>query len=216
MADKGFGAGNGFKRAGGSLGRKFKQWQALSTQAPGCTQDLTGIVRANRRFTPLTALDYGDHGLASALEVVVQAIRDGRRIALYADYDVDGTMSCVSWTWFLQELGYDNFVHYIPCRFKEGYGLNLKAVQHLIEVEKAELIITMDTGITANAEAAYCRSRGVDFICTDHHTIQPERMPDCVILNPKQHPDALYKELCGCGITFVLLRRLGERLVATA
>ena len=194
------------------MGRKFKQWQALSTESPGCAQDLTGIVRANRGFTPLTALEYGDHGLTRALDVVVQAIRSGRRIALYADYDVDGTMSCVSWTWFLQELGYDNFVHYIPCRFKEGYGLNLKAVQHLIENERAELIITMDTGITANAEAAYCRSRGVDFICTDHHTIQPERMPDCVILNPKQHPDALYKELCGCGITFVLLRRLGERL----
>ena len=66
--------------------------------------------------------------------------------------DVDGTMSCVSWIWFLEAIGYTNFLHYIPCRFKEGYGLNLKAVQHLIDDEKADLVITMDTGITANDE----------------------------------------------------------------
>src|SRR5690606_12030796 len=105
---------------------------------------------------------------------------------------------------------------YIPCRFKEGYGLNLKAIEYLISEEKAELIITMDTGITANAEAAYCRERGVEFICTDHHKIQPEKMPDCVILNPKMHPDEMYQELCGCGITFVLLRRLAENFSVPA
>lgn len=166
---------------------------------------------ANRRYTPLATLDYGDHGLARAIEVVSAAIATGKRIALYADYDVDGTMSCVSWIWFLEALGYRNFVHYIPCRFKEGYGLNLDAVRYLIDEAGAQLIITMDTGITANVEAEFCRSRGVEFVCTDHHVIQPDKMPDCVILNPKQHPDERYQELCGCGITFVLLRRLGER-----
>ncbi len=140
------------------------------------------------------------------------AIKAGKRIALYADYDVDGTMSCVSWIWFLEALGHKNFVHYIPCRFKEGYGLNLKAVTHLVENERADVVITMDTGITANAEAAFCKERGVEFICTDHHVIQPDKMPDCVILNPKMHPDPEYQELCGCGITFVLLRKLAEVL----
>ncbi len=141
----------------------------------------------------------------------MRAIEGKKRIALYADYDVDGTMSCVSWIWFLKAIGHTNFVHYIPCRFKEGYGVNLTAVQHLIDDEKAELILTMDTGITANAEAALCRARGVDFICTDHHQIQPENMPDCLILNPRLHPMKAYQELCGCGITFVLLRRLATR-----
>ncbi len=146
--------------------------------------------------------------MEQAAAAVTKAIRDGKRIALYADYDVDGTMSCVSWIWFFRAIGFSNFIHYIPCRFKEGYGVNLKAVEHLVEVEKAELIITMDTGITANVEAEYCRERRVVFICTDHHKIQPEKMPDCIILNPKFHPDPEYQELCGCGITFVLLRRL--------
>ena len=192
------------------MGSKFKNWQPLSVKYPKDLASLAEILLENRRFEQISGLIYGDHGLAQAVTAVAAAIRQGKRIGLYADYDVDGTMSCVAWIWFLEALGYHNFVHYIPCRFKEGYGLNLKAITYLIDDEKAELIITMDTGITANAEAAYCRARGVEFICTDHHVIQPEKMPDCIILNPKMHPDARYKELCGCGITFVLLRKLGE------
>jgi single-stranded-DNA-specific exonuclease len=193
------------------MGEKFQKWEALTREMPRSYQDLSRLIMANRRYEPLTTLDYGDYGMTSVLEVVEKAIRDGRRIALYADYDVDGTMSCVSWIWFLEALGHKNYVHYIPCRFSEGYGLNMQAMEHLIDVERADLVITMDTGITANVEAEYCRSRGVDFICTDHHKIQPDKMPDCVILNPKMHADPLYQELCGCGVTFVLLRRLGER-----
>lgn len=193
------------------MGRKFQRWQALSDSVPNHPREVATLVMQNRRYSPLTSLEYGDHGLDTVVETVTRALEQGRRIALYADYDVDGTMSCVSWTWFLKAIGYHNFVHYIPCRFNEGYGLNLKAIEHLIDDEKAELIITMDTGITANAEAKLCKDRGVDFICTDHHVIQPDKMPDCVILNPKLHPDDQYRELCGCGITFVLLRRLGQR-----
>src|SRR5690606_4542069 len=121
---------------------------------------------------------YGDHGLESAVSCISDAIRSDKRIALYADYDVDGTMSCVSWVWFLKAIGFSNFVTYIPCRFKEGYGVNLQAVRHLIENEKVGVIITMDTGITANEEARYCAERGVQFVCTDHHKIQAEKMPD--------------------------------------
>ena len=49
-------------------------------------------------------------------------------------------------------------------------------------------------------------------ICTDHHKVQPDKVPDGIILNPKLHPDPIYQELCGCGITFVLLRKLGREL----
>lgn len=192
------------------MGTKFKTWHPRSVDFPTSLQEVERMILETRQFTPLSSLSYGDYGLEKVVLAVVQAIKEGKRIALYADYDVDGTMSLVSWIWFLKAIGYSNFIPYIPCRMKEGYGLNLEAIKHLIEQEKAQLIITMDTGITANAEAAYCRSMNVDFICTDHHLIQPSKMPDCLILNPKQHEDPLYKELCGCGITYVLLRRLRE------
>lgn len=192
------------------MGEKFLNWKTRSDKVPQSYRDLLAIVIANRSHQPVERLDYGDYGLEKAYEVIAKALSENRRIALYADYDVDGTMSCVSWIWFFKALGFENYVHYIPCRFKEGYGVNLTAIKNLVEKEEAELVITMDTGITANEEAAYCRSVGVDFICTDHHKIQPETMPDCVILNPKQHPMPNYQELCGCGITFVLLRKLGR------
>ena len=193
------------------MGVKFSNWVAKSPDRPANYTDLLELLKDNRGFEAVAGLQYGDHGLEAAYNAIVTAIESNKKIALYADYDVDGTMSCVSWIWFLEALGYKNYVHYIPCRFKEGYGLNVKAIEHLIDNENAELIITMDTGITANEEAKYCVSRGVEFICTDHHKVQPDKVPDGIILNPKLHPDPVYQELCGCGITFVLLRKLGKK-----
>ena len=198
------------------MGHKYKNWVAKSDLNPSNYSELLDLLRNNRGFEAIDSLQYGDHGLKAAYDAILAAIRANKKIALYADYDVDGTMSCVSWIWFLEALGYTNYVHYIPCRFKEGYGLNLGAIEHLIDNENAELIITMDTGITANEEAKYCVSRGVEFICTDHHKVQPDKVPDGIILNPKLHPDPVYQELCGCGITFVLLRKLGRELQVPA
>lgn len=195
---------------------KFEIWEPRLAKHATNIQEVISWVHAARSFEPCDGLAYGDHGLSKAEACLAKAISDGKRIALYADYDVDGTMSCVSWIWFLEAIGYKNYVHYIPCRFREGYGLNLDAIKHLIHNEEAQLIITMDTGITANEEAAYCAQEGVTFICTDHHKIQPHKMPDCVILNPKMHPDESYQELCGAGITFVLLRKLGQRFPVKA
>ena len=194
------------------MGFKFKHWVPRSEFSPKNFSHLTEILYNNRHFDSIDQLDYGDYGLHAAYTSILGAIKNNKKIALYADYDVDGTMSCVSWIWFLQSIGYSNYIHYIPDRFSEGYGVNLAAVKYLAEEQGAQLIITMDTGITANVEAQWCKQAGVDFICTDHHKIQPNKMPDCTILNPKTHPDPLYQELCGCGITFVLLRKLGKVL----
>jgi single-stranded-DNA-specific exonuclease len=198
------------------VGQKFQKWSAHQEERPCNLADISQIIRKNRQFSAIDQLQYGDYGLLDAVAVISEAIRQGKRIALYADYDVDGTMSCVSWIWFFEALGFTNFTWYIPCRFEEGYGLNLEAVKHLIDDEKADVIITMDTGITANREAAYCKERGVIFVCTDHHKIQPEKMPDCIILNPKMHPSPDYQELCGAGITFVLLRKLAQQFPVPA
>ena len=192
------------------MGKKFRHWHLKSSDRVNDFGDLRSVILRNRDFKAVDKLDYGDHGLELIAHRMVAAMKAGKRIALYADYDVDGTMSCVSWIWFFKAAGYTNYTHYIPCRFKEGYGVNLSAIKKLVEEDKADVVITMDTGITANEEAAWCRERGVEFVCTDHHKIQSERMPDCLILNPKMHPDEDYQELCGCGITFVLLRKMGQ------
>lgn len=192
------------------MGKKYQHWKKSSSSIPKDFSSLKNILHENRNFTPQTTLHYGDHGLQRVACAIVKAIKSDKRIGLYADYDVDGTMSCVAWIWFLRAIAYKNFVHYIPCRFKEGYGLNLEAIDRLITKEKVDLIVTMDTGITARAEADFCRQKGVEFICTDHHVIQKDKVPDALILNPKMHPDPDYQELCGCGITFILLRQVGK------
>ncbi len=194
----------------GFVGQRFQHWITQSDIQPQTLNEVKKLIYSNRQFEEIQHLEYGDYGLVEVELAILNAIKLNKRIALYADYDVDGTMSCVSWIWFFRAIGFNNYTHYIPCRFKEGYGVNLQAIRHLIDSESAELIITMDTGITANEEAALCKERGVQFICTDHHKIQKEKMPDCLVLNPKQHPDPDFQELCGCGITFVLLRRLAK------
>src|SRR3989338_4596011 len=94
------------------LGDKYHSWRASSAEIPSTHAALKHIIQSNRSFFPVAELTYGDHGLLAAKEAVARALREGRRIALYADYDVDGTMSCVSWIWFLRGIGYSNFTYY--------------------------------------------------------------------------------------------------------
>lgn len=190
------------------MGTKYRDWKPRSAKAPKNLEELKSLIKSSRPDLTLDKFGYGDYGLEEAYTSISEALKSNKRIALYADYDVDGTTSCISWIWFFQAIGYTNYTYYIPDRFSEGYGVHLAAVKKLI-AEGSQVIITMDTGITANAEAAYCKSQGVEFICTDHHEIQKNKMPDCIVLNPKNHPNKDYQQLSGCGITFFLLEKLG-------
>ncbi len=149
----------------------------------------------------------------AAADRVVQAIRQGERVLVYGDYDVDGTTSTTVMTHFLRSMGVEADF-FIPNRFTHGYGLHNDGIDHAADLG-ARLIITLDCGITAVEEARYARERGIDLIICDHHTAS-ETPPDAVaVLDPKR-PTCTYpfKELSGCGVTFKLvqatLSRLGE------
>ena len=98
---------------------------------------------------------------------------------------------------------------YIPTR-DEGYGLNMKAID-LFAKQGVELIITVDNGITAEAEAEHIRELGMRLIITDHHEV-PEKLPYAeAILNPHRRDDiSQYKNLAGCGVVLKLLMALQE------
>lgn len=106
-------------------------------------------------------------GLAAASERIARAVRDRQKIVVYGDYDVDGiTATAILWH-ALRVLGGD--VHYyIPHRIDEGYGLNAEALSQICD-EGAQLIISVDCGITAIEQTKVVASRGVDLIITDHH-----------------------------------------------
>ncbi|MGN6506410.1 MAG: single-stranded-DNA-specific exonuclease RecJ [Tepidisphaeraceae bacterium] len=106
-------------------------------------------------------------GLADAAQRVARAIRDREAIVIYGDYDVDG-ITAVAILWHAIRLLGGNVRYYIPHRIDEGYGLNAEAVRQLCD-DGAQLIITVDCGITAIEPVALAKDRGVDVVVTDHH-----------------------------------------------
>ena len=140
-----------------------------------------------------------------AAERLAQAIRSGERVLVYGDYDVDGTTATALFTDFLRR--HDTPVDYfIPDRYEDGYGLCTRGLDYAAE-QGAGLVVALDCGITAHAEAAYARKQGLDLIICDHHTTA-DTLPDALaVLNPKR-PDCSYPfdELSGCGVGFKLVQ----------
>lgn len=142
--------------------------------------------------------------ITQAVERIERAIAEGEKIVIYGDYDVDGVTS-VSVMWlYLRSRGAD-VSYYIPSRSGEGYGLSCGAIDNLAR-NGVRLIITVDTGITANDEAEYAASLGIDMVVTDHHECRADLPRACAVVNPHR-PDCNYpfKELAGVGVVFKLL-----------
>ena len=135
------------------------------------------------------------------------AMARGEKIAVFGDYDVDGITSTCLLTDFLRRHGAD-VVSYIPGRLEEGYGLNPIAI-HQLNSEGVKLIITVDCGITAVAEAEMCRELGIDLVITDHHECK-DTLPYAVAVVDPHRPDGGYphKNLSGVGVAFKLAAAL--------
>lgn len=125
-------------------------------------------------------------------------------ITIYGDYDVDGITSTSILYLFLLEIGC-TVNYYIPDRVNEGYGVNIKAI-HCLHEQGTNLVITVDTGITACAQVEAANGLGLDMIITDHHECQEEIPNALAVINPKQK-DCHYpfESLAGVGVTFKLI-----------
>ena len=146
-----------------------------------------------------------------ATERIARAISTHEKITVYGDYDVDGVTSVTALLLYLKEKGAD-VSYFIPNRFDDGYGVSDATVTQLAS-DGTELIVTVDTGITANREVETAKALGVDFIVTDHHECC-ETLPDAVAVVDPHRPDCPYpfKELAGVGVVFKLLCALEEKL----
>ncbi len=138
-----------------------------------------------------------------AVARIGEALMRHEHITVYGDYDVDGVTSVTLIYLYLQSLGAE-IDYYIPSRSKEGYGISVMALDSLKE-KGTRLIVTVDTGITANAEAEYARSLGLEMVITDHHECHGDLPNACAVVNPHR-PDCAYpfKELAGVGVVFKL------------
>lgn len=148
-------------------------------------------------------------GMKEAVEMLTEARDEGKTVVVFGDYDADGVCASAIMSHALKTFGIEAHV-FVPER-ADGYGLSETAIDRIFDECQPELFVTVDCGISCAKEAQYIYELGADVIITDHHEL-PERLPDCVIVNPKLDDDYPYDNLCGAGVAFKLACALiGER-----
>ena len=133
----------------------------------------------------------------------MHAIRDSKKIVIYGDYDVDGVCgTSILWT-CLRLAGAKDVGYYIPHRVDEGYGVNSDALRRIASEMKADVVVTVDCGISAVAEAKLARELGIELIITDHHTPGTVLPEAAVLVHPRlgQSPYP-FPDLCGAAVAF--------------
>ena len=141
--------------------------------------------------------------MREAIDLTISHIKERHKIVICGDYDADGVSSSAIMTEILRALSGDVEV-WIPSRFGQGYGLNKDIINELKE-KNVSLIITVDNGIRAKAEAEYAVSLGIDIIITDHHEgpSSREEEPQCIVIDPiLEHEKYPFKYLCGAGVAY--------------
>lgn len=146
-----------------------------------------------------------------AVSRLIRAIDNGETIAVYGDYDVDGTTSSALLYDFFTALGVSVII-YIPDRLKEGYSLNKPALDFLKKTG-ASIIITVDNGISSLECADYAHAIGLDLIITDHHQLG-ERLPvaTAVVNSCRAENRADFNGVAGVGVAFYLAMALRKVL----
>jgi single-stranded-DNA-specific exonuclease len=151
-------------------------------------------------------------GMTAAVERLERAIALREPVLLYGDYDVDGTTAVVLLKTAIEMLGGTVRFH-VPHRLREGYGLQ-SSVLEAAYADGVRLVITVDTGMRAFAEAETARKLGLDLIVTDHHLPEAgDAIPHALaVLNPN-HAGCPYpeKSLCGAAIAMKLAQAVLER-----
>lgn len=143
------------------------------------------------------------------IERLQQAIATQERIAIFGDYDHDGTPAAALLSDGITACGGMVASVYIPTR-EEGYSLNKTVIDRFV-ADKIDLLITVDCGITNKPEIDYAAKQGMDCMVIDHHIVQKDKYPDAaIVVNPKQEGDTYpFKELCACGLAFKTIQALG-------
>ena len=156
------------------------------------------LLGSEEEIDPLAYVD-----MDKAVERIQRAINEHQRVLVYGDYDTDGITATVLLYTYLKQVGVD-VLYRIPLR-EEGYGLHADMIGWAAE-QGVQLIVTVDTGVTAVEEVALARERGMDVVVTDHH--QPDvTLPDAVAIVDPHRVDceSQFKDLAGVGVAFMLV-----------
>jgi single-stranded-DNA-specific exonuclease len=158
---------------------------------------------------PSPLADFPD--LALSLEILIEAIHDGQKIAICGDYDADGMTSTALLLRSLRSLG-GQVEYAIPSRMSEGYGINERIIEDF-HAEGIRVVLTVDNGIAAYQPIVRARELGLTVIITDHHDLPPKLPPANAILNPKLiDKSSPYYTMAGVGVAYILALCLAESL----
>ncbi|MEI7254286.1 single-stranded-DNA-specific exonuclease RecJ [Dickeya dadantii] len=151
-------------------------------------------------------------GITQAVEVLRQALADNRRIVIVGDFDADGATSTALTVLALRSMGSREVQYLVPNRFEDGYGLSPEVVAQAA-AKGAELIVTVDNGISSHAGVDDAHRRGIAVVVTDHH-LPGETLPAAeAMINPNLSDCAFpSKALAGVGVAFYLMMALRASL----
>lgn len=174
-------------------------------------------VYINRGITDVAQLETSARGLHSyqqlggieqAVELLFQAINEQKRIIIVGDFDADGATSSALSVLALRMLGSNNVDYLVPNRFEDGYGLSPEVVDQALELG-AEMIMTVDNGVSSIEGVRYAKENGITVLVTDHH-LPGHVLPDVdAMVNPNLDSCAFpSKALAGVGVAFYLMMAL--------
>ncbi|MBT5223497.1 MAG: single-stranded-DNA-specific exonuclease RecJ [Gammaproteobacteria bacterium] len=151
-------------------------------------------------------------GMEEMVLYLINAIEQQKKIVIVADFDADGATSCTVAIKGLQLLGADNVDFIVPNRFEYGYGLTPEIVE-LVIAKQAEVLVTVDNGISSLAGVQVAKQAGIQVLVTDHH-LPGKQLPDAdAIVNPNLLDDEFpSRSLAGVGVIFYVLLAMRSRM----
>jgi len=151
-------------------------------------------------------------GVDTATELLYNAFREGTRIIVVGDFDADGATSTALSVLSLRAMGCDNVSYLVPNRFEDGYGLSPEVVDQA-HARGAQMILTVDNGISSHNGVDRAHSLGIPVLVTDHH-LPGDTLPAAeAIINPNLRDCAFpSKSLAGVGVAFYLMLALRTKL----
>ncbi|EPF2929016.1 single-stranded-DNA-specific exonuclease RecJ [Vibrio navarrensis] len=184
---------------------------------PDSVPELLKRIYINRGVTDIAQLDNAAkslhsyqklHGIDLAVTLLFQAIREQKRIIVVGDFDADGATSSALSVLALRMLGSRNVDYLVPNRFEDGYGLSPEVVDQALELG-AEMIMTVDNGVSSIEGVRYAKQNGLQVLVTDHH-LPGAQLPDVdAMVNPNLQSCAFpSKALAGVGVAFYLMMAL--------
>ena len=146
-----------------------------------------------------------------AVNTLIKAIKENKRICILGDYDVDGASSTAIIVNFLKNI-YSNYFIYIPDRQVDGYGPSVNSLKNIID-KKGEFLITVDCGTTSFEALEYANQNNIEVLVIDHHQAEI-KLPKCkALINPNQLDDqSKLGYLCAAGVSFLFIVALNRSL----